>query len=62
MDKPSQIRILKDLMRMGETTQRAAETGMMEHINFGRNVLALHHDHQTFRAALQMPPLEEMSG
>jgi hypothetical protein len=43
---------------MGETTQRAAETGMMEHIIFGRNEPALHHYHQTFRAALQMPPLE----
>ncbi|MDE0726684.1 MAG: hypothetical protein OSB82_09465, partial [Alphaproteobacteria bacterium] len=47
---------------MGETTQRAAETGMMEHIIFGRNEPALHHYHQAFRAALQMPPLEEMSG
>ncbi len=47
---------------MGETTQRAAESGMMEHIIFGRNEPALHHYHQTFRAALQMPPLEEMSG
>ena len=46
---------------MGETTQRAAETGMLDHVIFGRNEPALHHYHQTYRAALQMPPLEEIS-
>ena len=45
---------------MGETTQRAAETGLLEHIIFGRNEPALHHYHKTFRTALQMPPLEEV--
>ncbi|MBT4488098.1 MAG: aromatic ring-hydroxylating dioxygenase subunit alpha [Rhodospirillaceae bacterium] len=47
---------------MGETTQRAAETGLLDHVIFGRNEPALHHYHNTFRAALQMPPLEEVGG
>ena len=46
---------------MGETTQRAAETGLLKHIIFGRNEPALHHYHKTFRAALDMPPLEEVA-
>ena len=45
---------------MGETTQRSAETGLLDHIIFGRNEPALHHYHKTFRTALQMPPLEEV--
>ena len=45
---------------MGATTQRSAETGLLDHIIFGRNEPALHHYHKTFRTALQMPPLEEV--
>jgi phenylpropionate dioxygenase-like ring-hydroxylating dioxygenase large terminal subunit len=41
-----------------ETTQRAAESGLMEHVIFGRNEAPLHHYHNTFREALGMPPLE----
>ncbi|MEC7489875.1 MAG: aromatic ring-hydroxylating dioxygenase subunit alpha [Pseudomonadota bacterium] len=47
---------------MGETTQRAAETGMLEHVIFGRNEPALHHYHHTFRSALKMPPMEKVDG
>ena len=47
---------------MGETTQPSAENGLIEHLIFGRNEPALHHYHNTFRAALQMPPLEVYSG
>ncbi|MDJ0852584.1 MAG: aromatic ring-hydroxylating dioxygenase subunit alpha [Myxococcota bacterium] len=44
--------------RMGENQQRAAESGQLEHIVFGRNEPALHHYHTYFRQALGMPPLE----
>jgi phenylpropionate dioxygenase-like ring-hydroxylating dioxygenase large terminal subunit len=44
---------------MGETTQQAAEGGLLEHVIFGRNEPALHHYHNTFRAALDLPPLEQ---
>mgnify|MGYP000932393541 CR=1 FL=1 len=43
--------------RMGETTQQTAESGLLEHIVFGRNEAPLQHFHNTFRAALDMPPL-----
>ena len=43
---------------MAESTQRAAENGMMDHMIFGRNEPALHHFHNHFRDALGMPPLE----
>jgi len=45
---------------VGVTTQTAAQSGVLEHILFGRNEPALQHFHNTFRAALAMPPLEEM--
>ena len=45
---------------MGETTQKAAESGLMEYVQFGRNEPALHHYHNTFREALNLPPLERM--
>lgn len=46
---------------MGETTQQAAESGLIDHVLFGRNEPALHHYHNTFRAALGMPPMERLS-
>lgn len=44
--------------RMGETTQQAARNGLLTHLIFGRNEPALHHYHNTFREALNLPPLE----
>jgi len=52
--------IEKEDYLMGETTQRSAENGFLEHLIFGRNEPALHHYHNTFRAALNLPPLEEV--
>ena len=46
---------------VGETTQRSAESGALEYVIFGRNEPALHHYHNTFRAALGMPSLEAIS-
>jgi phenylpropionate dioxygenase-like ring-hydroxylating dioxygenase large terminal subunit len=45
---------------MGETTQKSAENGTLEHLIFGRNEPALHHYHNTFREALNLPPLERV--
>ena len=45
---------------MGETTQRAADNGLLKELIFGRNEPALHHYHNTFRKNLGMPPLEEV--
>jgi len=45
---------------MGEMQQRAAESGMLEEIVFGRNEPALHHFHRNYREALNMPPLERV--
>ena len=45
---------------MGETTQKAAESGVMPFLKFGRNEPALHHYHNTFREALGMEPLERV--
>ncbi len=45
---------------MGESTQRVAEAGALEHIVFGRNEPALHHFHESFREALEMPPLDRV--
>lgn len=45
---------------MGETTQQAAENGTLTHLTFGRNEPALHHYHNTFREALNLPPLEQV--
>lgn len=42
---------------MGEMQQRAAETGMLKEIIFGRNEPALHHFHSNYREALGQPPL-----
>jgi phenylpropionate dioxygenase-like ring-hydroxylating dioxygenase large terminal subunit len=45
---------------MGETTQQAARNGTLTHLMFGRNEPALHHYHNTFREALNLPPLERI--
>ncbi len=44
--------------KMGEFTQKNIEAGLLDHIVFGRNEPALHHFHNTFRAAMDMPALE----
>ncbi len=48
--------------RMGESTQRAAESGALDYLIFGRNEPALHHYHNTYREALGLPPLERVEG
>jgi len=40
---------------MGESTQRAVESGLLDEVIFGRNEPALHHYHRTFAEALQIP-------
>ncbi|MEM7097728.1 MAG: aromatic ring-hydroxylating dioxygenase subunit alpha [Pseudomonadota bacterium] len=40
---------------MGESTQRAVDSGLMDEVIFGRNEPALHHYHRTFAEALQIP-------
>ena len=45
---------------MGEMQQRAAETGMLKEVVFGRNEPALHHFHSSFREALGQPPLQKV--
>ena len=45
---------------MGEMQQKAAESGLLDHIIFGRNEPALHHFHSSFKAALGEPPLERI--
>ncbi|MCZ6644396.1 MAG: aromatic ring-hydroxylating dioxygenase subunit alpha [Gammaproteobacteria bacterium] len=52
--------IEKEDYLMGETTQKSAENGTLDHLIFGRNEPALHHYHNTFRAALNLPPLEKV--
>ena len=47
---------------MGEMTQKAVEAGVLDKLIFGRNEPALHHMHNTYRAALGQPPLEEYQG
>ena len=37
---------------------RGATSGAQEYVTFGRNEPALHHYHNTYRAALGMPQLE----
>lgn len=45
---------------MGEMQQRAAESGQLEYVVFGRNEPPLHHFHRSFREALGLSPLERM--
>ena len=40
---------------------RGATSGAQEYVTFGRNEPALHHYHNTYRAALDMPPLTVIS-
>ncbi|MEM7540442.1 MAG: aromatic ring-hydroxylating dioxygenase subunit alpha [Pseudomonadota bacterium] len=46
--------------QMAELTQRAAESGALEFLIFGRNEPALHHFHNSYRKALGEPPLERL--
>lgn len=43
---------------MGESQQRSAQSGLLDHVIFGRNEAALQHYHNSFRSALDLPPLE----
>ena len=45
---------------VGEMAQKAAESGALEYLIFGRNEPALHHFHQNYREAMDMPPLEQL--
>ena len=45
---------------MGEMQQKAAESGRLKEIIFGRNEPALHHFHNNYRAALGEPLLERL--
>mgnify|MGYP003627470821 FL=1 len=45
---------------MGEMQQKAAESGQLEYIVFGRNEPPLHHFHKTFREVLGLSPLEKI--
>ncbi|MEH6547381.1 MAG: SRPBCC family protein, partial [Sneathiella sp.] len=54
--------IRKEDYAMGELIQASAENGTMEYVIFGRNEPALHHYHNTYREALELPPLEEYRG
>ena len=40
---------------MGESTQRAVESGLLDELIFGRNEPALHHYHRVFAEALHIP-------
>jgi phenylpropionate dioxygenase-like ring-hydroxylating dioxygenase large terminal subunit len=46
--------------KMGESTQRNIESGLVPYIFFGRNEAPLHHFHNHFREALHMPMLESV--
>ena len=45
---------------MGQHQQRAAESGQLPHLIFGRNEPALHHYHAQFRDFMGLPPLEKL--
>ena len=45
---------------MGMHQQRAAESGQLTHLIFGRNEPALHHYHAQHRDAMGLPPLEKL--
>ena len=46
--------------RMGESTQQNIESGLLDHLVFGRNEPALHHFHNGYREALGLAPLEQI--
>ena len=52
--------IEKEDYLMGEHQQRAAESGQLPHLVFGRNEPALHHYHAQHRDAMGLPPLEKL--
>jgi hypothetical protein len=43
-------------------SHRGAQSGLIDHFLFGRNEPALHHYHNTYRAALGLPSLEVVEG
>ncbi|MFT5611291.1 MAG: phenylpropionate dioxygenase-like ring-hydroxylating dioxygenase large terminal subunit [Arenicella sp.] len=45
---------------MGEHQQRTAKSGLITHSILGRNEAPLHHFHNSFRDALDMPPLDQV--
>jgi len=45
---------------MGAMQQRAAESGQLAEVVFGRNEPTLHHLHKSYREALGQPPLKEI--
>ena len=45
---------------MGEMQQKAAESGLLKELIFGRNEPALHHFHNNYREALGEPLLEQL--
>lgn len=45
---------------MGELQQKSAKSGLLKEIIFGRNEPPLHHFHNSFAEALDMPPLEKI--
>jgi phenylpropionate dioxygenase-like ring-hydroxylating dioxygenase large terminal subunit len=47
---------------MGVDTQRAVESGLIDHLIFGRNEPALHHFHRCFSEALDLPPPQVLAG
>jgi len=47
---------------MGEMQQQAAENGVLKEVIFGRNEPALHHFHNSYREALNQPPLVPVTG
>lgn len=49
--------IEKEDYAAAETTQKAAESGLLGSLLFGRNEPALHHFHAAYREALGLPPL-----
>jgi phenylpropionate dioxygenase-like ring-hydroxylating dioxygenase large terminal subunit len=61
------FQIFGDIIRdedyaVAATAQRGAESGLLDHVLFGRNEPALHHYHNTYREALGMQPLELLDG
>ncbi|NNL57136.1 MAG: aromatic ring-hydroxylating dioxygenase subunit alpha [Pseudomonadales bacterium] len=52
----------KEDYAMGAAQQKTAQSGVLEHIIFGRNEPPLHHFHNSFRDALGLEPLEEVAG
>jgi hypothetical protein len=60
MENPEQIRVIEGLLQHLDRYVRQGSEAQ-EYLTFGRNEPALHHDHNTYRAALGLPPLETIS-